>query len=147
MSHELFNRLHGQMLDDAVRSHPVAGSGPIYDLKRKSGVMANRAPASEGDDMDTRLRSIRRYITPRELAALLHWHPETIYHKIKAGMPADRLFDSLGRVRQLKIYPPQIADWMRDCREARKRGEYPPSSVPIRNRGDSNNGQVVESTK
>jgi hypothetical protein len=63
--------------------------------------------------MDALLRGIRRYITPRELAELLHWHPETVYRKIKAGMPADRVVDAQRRGRQLKIYPPQVADWLR----------------------------------
>lgn len=71
--------------------------------------------------MDARLRSIRRYITPKELAALMHWHPETVYRKAKEGMPVDRDIGQDGRGRRLKIYPPEIADWLRDCREARQR--------------------------
>ena len=94
--------------------------------------------------MDALLRGIRRYITPKELAELLHWHTETVYRKIKAGMPADRVVDAQGRGRQLKIYPPQVADWLRGCRIALRRPDQLTSSLPPPYSGASESGKVVE---
>jgi hypothetical protein len=45
----------------------------------------------------------------------MHLHPETIYRRIQAGMPAER--DG----RNVRLYPPAIADWLLEIREARKR--------------------------
>ena len=118
MSHELLAALDRQILADLARGNLMEALPSTNYLKDKRGRLPESAYPSTGEDMDARLRSIRRYITPSELAALLHWHQETVYRKIKSGMPAIRDVDAQGRGRRLKIYPPEIADWLRCCREA-----------------------------
>ena len=109
-----------QILADLLRSS-VMGTLPTQtELKSKRGRIPKSSLAPSGEDMDARLRSIRRYVTPRELAALLHWHVETIYRKAKCGMPVDYEVDADGNGRLIKIYPPKIADWLQECREVRK---------------------------
>lgn len=88
-------------------------------VKSTRGKMAKSALPLSHEDMDTRLRLIRHYITPRELAALLHCHVETVYRMVKSGMPVDRDVDGEGRGRNLKIYPPRVADWRAECRDSR----------------------------
>lgn len=120
MRDELLGELGRIILSDLAKSSLAAALpselGPKADRRRlpKSSVSVS------GEDMDTRLRGIRRYITPKELAALMHWHLETVYRKVRGGMPVDRDVDEEGKGRRLKIYPPEIADWLRDCREARR---------------------------
>lgn len=89
------------------------------ELNPKRRLPRSALPLSD-EDMDKRLLSIRHHITPKELAGLMHWHLETVYRKAKKGMPVERDLDLDGRGRLLKIYPPQIAEWRRQCREARK---------------------------
>jgi hypothetical protein len=107
MSHRLLEALGRQIMTDLGRSSVMEALPPPIDLKAKRDRLPKSTPPPSGEDMDARLRSIRHYITPRELSALLHWHPETVYRKIKAGMPADRDVDAQGRGRRLKIYPPR----------------------------------------
>lgn len=121
MSEDLLTELGREILRDLARS-TLAGTLPAQgDVRGKRARLPKSSVAPTAEDMDARLRSIRRYITPKELAALLHWHPETVYRKAKEGMPVDRDIGPDGRGRRLKIYPPEIADWLRDCREARQR--------------------------
>ncbi|WP_433972683.1 helix-turn-helix domain-containing protein [Tunturiibacter lichenicola] len=116
--HEL---LRQQLLIDLGESSVIEALPKSINLKRKPNRLPKSTHLLSGEDMDARLRSIRRYITPRELAALLHWHPETVYRRIKSGMPAHRDVDAHGCGRRLKIYPPEIADWLRSCQEALER--------------------------
>jgi hypothetical protein len=146
MSHGLLEALGPQILADLARNRLLGALPLTDDLKGKRGRLPELAHPPTGEDMDARLRSIRHYITPRELSALLHWHPETVYRKIKSGMPADRDVDAQGRGRRLKIYPPEIADWLRSCHEAQKRPNQLPSSLPAGNRG-SESDKVVECRK
>jgi hypothetical protein len=131
-------------MTDLGRSSVMEALPPRIDLKAKRDRLPKSTPPPSGEDMDARLRSIRRYITPRELAALLHWHPETVYRKIKAGMPADRDVDAQGRGRRLKIYPPQVADWLRRCRAALGRPDQLTWSSPPPYSGAAESGKVVE---
>jgi hypothetical protein len=147
MGHEPLDVLGRQILADLARSSPMGALPATNALKSKRVGLAESAQPPTGEDMDTRLRSMRRYITPRELAALLHWHPETVYRKIKAGMPANRDVDAQGRGRRLKIYPPEIADWLCRCRDARERSNQLPSSLPAGHRGGSEAGIVIELTR
>jgi hypothetical protein len=147
MSHRLLQALGPQILADLARNNLMGASPSANDLKSKQNKLSKSAQAPSGEDMDARLRSIRRYITPRELAALLHWDIGTVYRKIKAGMPADRDVDAQGRGNRIKIYPPQVADWRRDCSEALRRPNQLTSSLPVGDRGDSEAGRVVELTK
>jgi hypothetical protein len=147
MSHGLLEALAPQILADLARSRLLGALPLTDDIKGKRGRLPELAYPPTGEDMGARLRSIRHYITPRELSALLHWHPETVYRKIKSGMPADRDVDAQGRGRRLKIYPPEIADWLRSCREAQKRPNQLPSSLPAGNREGSESNNVVECRK
>jgi hypothetical protein len=147
MSHVLLAALGRQTLDDFARSSPMKALRSTNALMGNPSTLLKSAPASASEDMDARLRSIRRYITPRELAALFHWHPETVYRKIKAGLPADRVVDEHGRGRQLKIYPPQVADWLRVCRDALRRPDQLTSRLSPPYRGASEAGIVVERRK
>jgi len=66
-----------------------------------------KAVAPIGEDICSYLRGIRRWIITKELASLLHCHPETIYKRIKTDdVPAHR--DG----NRWKYYPPEIADWL-----------------------------------
>jgi hypothetical protein len=121
MGDDLLAELGRQIPADLARSSLIGALPTESDSKSKRGRLPNSALPLSGEDMDARLRSIRRYITPKELAALLHWHLETVYRKIKAGMPADRDVGEEGKGWRLKIYPPKIANWLRECRDARKR--------------------------
>jgi hypothetical protein len=147
MSHRLLEALSPQILADLVRNNLMGVSSSTNDLNGERDRLPTPVHPPSGEDMDARLRSIRRYITPRELAALFHWHLETVYRKIKSGMPAHRDVDAHGHGRRLKIYPPEIADWLRGCREAQERLNQLPSSLPAGNRGSSEAGKVVELTK
>jgi hypothetical protein len=147
MSHELLATLGRQTLAGLARSSLMGALPSTNDLKGKRGSLPESAHPPNGEDMDARLRSIRRYITPRELAALLHWHSETVYRKIKSGMPATRDVDAQGRGRRLKIYPPEIADWLRGCREALERANQLPSSLPPGHPGGPGPEKVVELAK
>jgi hypothetical protein len=119
MGEEMLAGLGLRILADLARSSLSGALTKANGTKRSRSRMPKSAQPLSGEDMDARLRQIRRYVTPRELAALLHWHVETVYRKVKGGMPADRDVDQLGHGRCLKIYPPEIADWLRDCRQAR----------------------------
>jgi excisionase family DNA binding protein len=57
-------------------------------------------------DLIAHLRTLRKCLTPKEMAVLLHKHPETIYKMIKKGFPAFR--DG----RRLKLDPCKVADWL-----------------------------------
>jgi hypothetical protein len=110
-----------QMFAEVTRN--LAGALVVTDEVFKSTqkkVPTSALPLSN-EDMDARLRSIRHYITPKELARLLHLHRETVYRMVKTGMPVDRDVDGRGKGRNLKVYPPKIAEWRAQCREARKR--------------------------
>ncbi len=137
MSYELLAALNRQLVADADRSR-LRGPFPLHkeiDGKQRGFAMSPHPPS--GENMDARLRGIRHYITPKELAFLLHIHRETVYRKIKSGMPAHRDVDAQGRGRRLKIYPPEIADWLRDCREQEKRCKQSKSGSPTSNRKNS----------
>jgi hypothetical protein len=108
MGDDLLAEMSQMILADLIRGSLMGALPADAGLKSKRERLPKSPLPLAGEDMDTRLRSIRRYITPKELAALLHWHVETIYRKIKRGMPVDR--DG----RNLKIYPPRIADWFRE---------------------------------
>ena len=144
MSHRLFEALGEQILADLARNNLMRAAPSIDGTKGKQDGLPKSAPLNTGEDMDALLRGIRRYITPRELAELLHWHPETVYRKIKAGMPADRVVDAQGRGRQLKIYHPQVADWLRGCRIALRRPDQLTPSLPPPYSGTLESGKVVE---
>jgi hypothetical protein len=144
MSHRLFEALGGQILADLARNNLVRAVPSIDGPKGKQDGLPKSAPPNTGDDMDALLRGIRRYITPKELAELLHWHTETVYRKIKAGMPADRVVDAQGRGRQLKIYPPQVANWLRHCRVSLRCLDQSTSSLPPPYSGAAEPGNVVE---
>lgn len=119
MREDLLTGLGLQVLKDLARSS-LAGALPAQtDPKLKQDRLPKSSIAPAGEDMDTRLRSIRRYISPKELAALMHWHQETVYRKAKQGMPVDRDIGPDGRGRRLKIYPPKIAEWLSECRKIR----------------------------
>lgn len=115
MADDLLAELVRKILADLARASLMGGLPSEADSKSKRGRLPRSAPPLSGEDMEARLRSIRRYITAKELAALMHWHPETVYRRIKSGMPVDR--DG----RSVKIYPPEIADWFRDIRQGSKR--------------------------
>jgi hypothetical protein len=119
MGDELLVDLGRRILADLARSSLSGALTKPSDTKNIRSRPPKSARPPTNDDMDARLREIRRYITPRELAAILHWHVETVYRKVKEGMPADHDVDQFGHGRRLKIYPPRIADWLRECRQAR----------------------------
>jgi hypothetical protein len=144
MSHELLTVLNGQILADLARSGSIRASSSTNDRKGKRGKSPMPAQHPDGENMDARLRSIRRYITPRELAALLHWDLATVYRRIKAGMPVDRDVDSQGREGRIQIYPPQIAAWLRRRREKLRQPNRVPSGSPGGGRGGSKAERVVE---
>lgn len=147
MSHRLLEALGPQILADIARNNLMGASPSTNAFRGKLDRLPKLTQPPSGEDMDARLRNIRRYITPRELAALLHWDIETVYRKIKAGMPVDRDIDPQGRGNRIKIYPPQVADWRHSCREAQERLNRPPSSLLAVNGGGSEAGKVVEFTK
>lgn len=128
MSYRLLESLNRQVLTDLGRSSAMAALAPPTDLKQKQDELPKSAQPLKGEDMDARLRGIRQYIAPKELAALLRCHVGTIYRRVKAGMPADRDVDAQGRGNRIKIYPPRVADWQRDCRKAQERlKQLPPT--------------------
>jgi hypothetical protein len=143
MSHRLLDALRRQLLNDLGPGSVIEALSPAIDFKAKQDRLPKSTHPPNGGDMDARLRSIRRYITPRELAVLLHWDIETVYRKVKAGMPADRDVDAQGRGNRIKIYPPQVADWRRSCREASRRSEQVPSSLEPQCSGASESDKVV----
>lgn len=110
---DLLEDLGRRLLADLSRSS-LMGALPVGPGPAKRSRMPKMAIAPSGEDFDQRLRGIRRLISVKEMAALQHVHPETIYRRIKAGMPAEH--DG----RSVKIYPPKVADWRLEMREARK---------------------------
>jgi hypothetical protein len=61
------------------RPNNLMGASPSANgPKGKQDGLPKSAHPPAGEDMDALLRGIRRYITPRELAERLHWHPETV---------------------------------------------------------------------
>lgn len=121
MREDLLTDLGLRILQDLARNSLAEALPAQLDRKLIQGRLPRSPIAPTGEDMDTRLRGIRRYITAKELAGLMHWHPETVYRKAREGMPVDRDVGPDGRGRRLKIYPPKIADWLRECREVRTR--------------------------
>jgi hypothetical protein len=144
MTADLATRLSRRILIDLARRNAAGAFPEETDVKGKRDTLPKSAQPPAGEDMDARLRSIRRYITPKELAALLHCHIGTVYRKIKSGMPADHDVDPQGHGRRLKIYPPQYADWQRACREALRRPHQLTSSSPSLNSEASKSDKVVE---
>ncbi|HEX4066995.1 MAG TPA: hypothetical protein VHZ09_13320 [Acidobacteriaceae bacterium] len=133
MSEDLLAELGRQILKDLARSS-LAGALPAQDqVQGKRGRLPKSPVAPSGEDMDARLRGIRRYISAKELAALLHWHVETLYKKVKQGLPVDRDIGPDGRGRTLKFYSPQVADWLRECREVRVRAVRAKQFSQLRN--------------
>jgi predicted DNA-binding transcriptional regulator AlpA len=65
------------------------------------------------------LRTIKRWIVTKDVGALLHYHTETVYRRVKQeGLPAIR------DVRRLKYDPPAIEDWLeRRAESARTRAQ------------------------
>lgn len=123
MGDDLLVEVGRQILADLARS-TVMGTLPA----ESASLNRNRAPrlalAPSGEDFVQRLRGIRRLITVKEFGALAHLHPESVYRRIKAGMPAEH--DG----RNLRIYPPKVADWLIDIRENRRR-QMKPVKRPI----------------
>jgi hypothetical protein len=139
MSFRLLQALSPQLLADSTMSDFMGTSSSSNDRKGKQAKAPKPVLAPIGEDMDARLRSIRRYIAPKELAALLDCDVTTVYRMIKLGMPADWSVGPHGRGRSRKIYPPQVADWLRECREAWELLDQPVCSSP------SSNGKHHES--
>lgn len=106
-----------RMLADLFASSLSRALPSQEELKARRSTIPKPALAPTGEDMDSRLRSIRRYMSPIEFAGLKHINVETVYRRIKAGMPADRDLNG----RNLMIYPPQVAEWEQNCREARNK--------------------------
>lgn len=106
MPGDRFSELERQVLLDLLRR----GIAESLSIQRRDGSTGHKVPkdtAPAADSFCARLRSIRRWIITREVAALLHCHTETIYRRVKSeGLPAHR--DG----RLLKYYPPEIADWI-----------------------------------
>jgi hypothetical protein len=144
MSHELLAALGGQILADLACSSSIGALPSTNGIKGKQDKLSKLVQAPIGEDMDARLRSIRHYITPNELAALLHCHIGTVYRMIKAGMPADRDVDAQGHGRRLKIYPPQVADRLRSCREVLRGSNQLTSSLPSPSTEASKSDKVVQ---
>jgi len=103
-----------RILSDLFRSAAMGTLPAEAKLQSRQGSIPKSALAPSGEDFEQRLRGIRRLITVKEYCNLAHLHPETAYRRIKAGMPVER--DG----RNVKIYPPMVADWLLQCREARK---------------------------
>ncbi len=146
MSHEFLAALGGPSLPNLAQHSPMGALPSTNPVKSKRGKLPTQAQHQGGEDMDARLRSIRRYITPRELAALLHWDLSTVYRRIKLGMPVDRDVDSQGCEGRIQIYPPQIAAWLRRRREVRRRKQAP-SGLPRADRKGPKAEKVVEIPK
>lgn len=124
MASDGLSDLGKEILLDLVRAS-LAGALPSESSQAKRTRLPKSSLAPSGEDFLERLRGIRRLITVREYASLAHLHPETVYRRIKAegGMPAER--DG----RNVKIYPPAIADWLVEVREARKRQMSIPAPI------------------
>lgn len=63
-------------------------------------------PKENPKSLIAHLRSKQGYMTPKEVAELLHCDRETVYKNIKRGLPAERIH---GR---WKIDPHLLADWI-----------------------------------
>jgi len=147
MSHEFLKALGGHTLLDLAQSRPMGALPSTNPAKSKQGKFPMAAQHPDGENMDARLRSIRRYITPRELGSLLHWNLATVYRRIKAGMPVDRDIDSQGNEGRIQIYPPEIAAWLRRRRKALRRTKRVPSGLRRGNRQGPKAEKVVEISK
>lgn len=75
-----------RMLADLFKSCLSGALLSQEDLKARRSSTLKPALAPVGEDMESLLRSIRRYLTPTEFAGLKHIHVETVYRRIKAGM-------------------------------------------------------------
>jgi hypothetical protein len=150
MSSRLHEALWRQILAD------LGGNNAIRPLAPPTGIEGKRDKSSEfvlapfGEDMNARLRSIRLFIAPEDLAVLLHCDVTTVYRLIDAGMPVEYGVDPQVGGRSIKIYPPQVADWRcerRNHHKAFQRKRQRTSSEPCQNDGTSKVDNGAEPTK
>lgn len=150
MSYRLLQALSPQLLADSTLKDLMATSRSTNGPKDKRDKSSKLVLAPIGEDMDARLRSIRRFISPEELASLLHCDATTVYRLIDAGMPVEYGVDPQAPGRSIKIYPPQFADWRREPRDpqkAVKRKNQRPSSDPSLKSGVSKADILAEPKK
>jgi len=90
----------------------IARSSLAGALAHESGanrkvIKRARAILPVGEDLISYLRSLKRWLITKEVAALLHCHTETIYRRIEhEKLPARR--DG----KRWKFDPAEIADWV-----------------------------------
>lgn len=110
------------------------------ELKAKRIRLPKSAVPLEGHSLDKRLREIDdRPLDTRLMAQLLGRHEETIRRRVKTGMPHSY------EGRNLRFFGPQVADWLLERSEARKRSilsrkisQAGMTSAPTLRRGDGN---------
>jgi len=86
------------------------------ELKAKRMRLPKSAVPLHGETLDRRLRTIDdRSIDASLLARVLDRDLETIYRRVKAGMPC--FYEG----RNLRFFLPQVADWLLERSEERKR--------------------------
>ena len=119
-------------MEIASKTRPAADD-PLTDLGRRIRSLVNSLPTEEelkakrirlpksavplnGPSLDKRLREIDdRPLDTRLLGQLLGRHEETIRRRVKSGMP--HFYEG----RNLRFFGPQVADWLLERSEARKR--------------------------
>ena len=101
-----FENLSRSILAEIVRTS-LASALVNEDSASQPRSRRSKAVAPVGDDLVAHLRGIRRWLITREVAAVLHFHTETVYRKIKhQDLPAQK---DNGR---LKFDPAKIAEWI-----------------------------------
>ena len=146
MSFRLLQALSPQLIADSTISDLMATSSSTNGQKDKRHESTKLVQAPEDEDMDAYLRTIRGFIPPEKLAGIFHCDLTTVYRLIDSGMPVEKGLDPLFGGRLIKIYPPQVAKWRRDRREAAKRNEQQTSGALSPNTEASNTDRAVELT-
>lgn len=144
MSIRLLQALSPQLLVDSMRPDLMGASSAINASKYKRDESTKLVQAPDGEDMDAYLRTIRRFIPPEKLADIFCCDLTTVYRLIDSGMPVEKGLDPLFGGRLIKIYPPQVAKWRRDRREAAKRNQQQTSGALSPNAEASKADTVVE---
>lgn len=103
-------RSHAEMAD-RILANLVRGSiASALANEVRTNTSSKRHPKAAlalGDDLPSYLRSIHRLLSSGEMAAILRWHTETLYRRIK-----EEDFPAIKDSHRWKFDPIKVATWI-----------------------------------
>lgn len=117
-------RSHAEMADRILANLVRSSITNALANEVRTSTSSKRHPKAAiaiGDDLPSYLRSIHRLLNSGEMAAILRWHTETLYRRIKSDS-----FPAIKDSGRWKFDPIRVATWMEqqmDCHSIYKPDE------------------------